>query len=60
MIQTDLFNFSYMTHWFLQLDALAEMALPEPWCFRNPQRVYKNADTPILDRYMKGTKYRGK
>lgn len=54
MIQTDLFNFSYMTHWFLQLDALAEMALPEPWCFRNPQRVYKNTDTPILDRYIQG------
>lgn len=31
---------------------LAEMALPEPWRFKNPIYLTKNPDTPILERYI--------
>lgn len=48
----DLFGFAYVPSWYLQLDALAEMALPEPWRFRNPLVSTKNPDTPILERYI--------
>lgn len=52
MITTDLFQFAYIPAWYDQLDALAHMALPEPWRFRttNPER--KNQNTPILERYL--------
>ena len=33
--ETDLFSFSFVPNWYLQLDALAELALPEPWRFRS-------------------------
>lgn len=36
MISTDLFEFAYVPDWHGQLDALAEMTLPEPWRFRKP------------------------
>lgn len=32
----DLFTHAYIPNWYGQLDELAEIALPEPWCFRNP------------------------
>lgn len=48
----DLFSCAYVPNWYLQLDALAELALPEPWRFRNPNYSTKNRDTPILERYI--------
>lgn len=35
--ETDLFSFSFVPNWYLQLDTLAELALPEPWRFRQRQ-----------------------
>ena len=32
----------------LQLDELAELALPENWRFKNPDHILKNEDNPIL------------
>lgn len=52
ILQPDLFSFAYVSDWYIQLDALAEMALPEPWRFRNPIYLTKNPDTPILERYI--------
>lgn len=52
LIQTDLFSFAFVPHWYLQLDELAELALPEPWRFQNPVYESKNSDTPILERYI--------
>ena len=52
ILQPDLFSFAYVPDWYIQLDALAEMALPEPWRFRNPIYLTKNPDTPILERYI--------
>ena len=52
MLMPDLFSFAYVPSWYLQLDALAELALPEPWSFRNPLYLAKNPDTPILERYI--------
>ena len=49
--ETDLFSFSFVPNWYLQLDALAELALPEPWRFRSGSYSEKNYDTPILERY---------
>lgn len=48
----DLFSFAYVPGWYHQLDELAELALPEPWRFRNPDYYTKNTDTPILERYI--------
>lgn len=50
--ETDLFSFSFVPNWYLQLDALAELALPEPWRFRSGSYSEKNYDTPILERYI--------
>ena len=36
----------------MQLDALAAMALPESWRFKNPAYCSKNEDNPILERYI--------
>lgn len=47
MLLTDLFSFAYVPGWYNQLDELAKLALPEPWCFRNPMYSIKNPDTPI-------------
>lgn len=52
ILQPDLFSFAYVPEWYIQLDSLAEMALPEPWRFRNPIYLTKNPDTPILERYI--------
>lgn len=49
---TDLFSFAYVPSWYTQLDELAELAIPEPWCFRSPNYYTKNQDTPILERYI--------
>ena len=48
----DLFSCAYVPNWYLQLDALEELALPEPWRFRNPMYSTKDIDTPILERYI--------
>lgn len=47
----DLFSFAYVPGWYLQLDELAELALPEPWRFKRLDYSTKNTDTPILERY---------
>ncbi|WP_122642120.1 DUF3825 domain-containing protein [Luxibacter massiliensis] len=52
MLLPDLFSFAYVPNWYSQLDMLAEMALPEPWRFKNPIYLTKNPDTPILERYI--------
>ena len=52
-IETDLFSFAYIPAWLDQLDVLANMCLPESWRFRSPTYLTKNADTPILERYLK-------
>jgi len=51
----DLFSFAYIPNWYLQLDELAEMALPEPWRFRDAEYSYKNTENPILERYLQST-----
>lgn len=52
ILETDLFTYAYVPNWYLQLDALAELALPEPWRFKDSLYIYKNTDTPILERYI--------
>ena len=52
MLLTDLFASAYVPYWYLQLDELAKLALPEPWRFKNTGHATKNADTPILERYI--------
>jgi hypothetical protein len=52
MLIPDLFSFAYVPSWYAQLDALAALALLEPWRFRNPNYLTKNPDTPILERYI--------
>lgn len=52
ILTPDLFSFAYVPQWYLHLDQLAEMALPEPWRFRNPIYLTKNPITPILERYI--------
>ena len=37
ILMPDLFSFAYVPNWYSQLDMLAEMALPEPWRFKNPK-----------------------
>lgn len=51
-LMPDLFSFAYVPGWYEQLDELAELAIPEPWRFRNPNYYTKNQDTPILERYI--------
>lgn len=45
ILMPDLFSFAYVPNWYSQLDMLAEMALPEPWRFKNPIYLTKNPDT---------------
>ena len=52
ILMPDLFSFAYVPNWYSQLAMLAEMALPEPWRFKNPTYLTKNPDTPILERYI--------
>ena len=51
-LYADSFSFAYVPNWYLQLDELAELALPEPWCFKQPVYESKNSYTPILERYI--------
>ena len=51
-LATDLFDFAYIPNWYGRLDDLAELALEEPWRFKNPVYSTKNAWTPILERYV--------
>lgn len=55
MIAPDLFEFAYVPDWYGHLAELERLALPESWKFRKPSRETKNADTPILERYMNCT-----
>lgn len=52
MINPDLFQFAYVPGWFEHLDMLADMALSEPWRYRNDFPGRKNTRTPILDKYI--------
>lgn len=52
MLMTDLFASAYVPCWYLQLDELAKLALPEPWRFKHTDYVTKNTETPILERYI--------
>lgn len=52
MIPTDLFEFAYVPDWYVQLDELTEIILPESWRFKKPTCETKNFDTPILERYI--------
>ena len=52
MIAPDLFEFAYVPDWYGHLAELEKLALPESWKFRKPSRETKNADTPILERYI--------
>ncbi len=52
MLIPDLFTFAYVPYWYEQLDALATLALPEPWRFADPSYSIKNTSTPILERYI--------
>ncbi len=52
MIALDLFECAYVPDWYGHLAELERLALPESWKFRKPSRETKNADTPILERYI--------
>lgn len=52
MIAPDLFEFAYVPDWYGHLAELERLALPESWKCRKPSRETKNADTPILERYI--------
>ena len=60
ILMPDLFSFAYVPNWYSQLDMLAEMALPEPWRFKNPIYLTKNPDTPILERYIRRKKWQSR
>ena len=51
-IQSDLFEFAYVPDWYRHLHDLKCMALPEAWQFKKPAVETKNAETPILERYI--------
>lgn len=52
MIPTELIRFAYFPGWYEQLDALAQMALPEPWRYRSCSAERRNMRTPVLERYL--------
>ena len=52
-IQTELYSFACMPGWHERLDELAEMAVPEPWRFKEAHSECRNEKTPILDRYIR-------
>lgn len=52
-IQVDLFMFAYIPDWYKKLDELADMAIQEPWKFKEQYGQFTNANTPILERYIK-------
>lgn len=41
MLMTDLFASAYVPCWYLQLDELAKLALPESWRFKQTSYVTK-------------------
>lgn len=51
-IQSDLFEFAYVPDWYRHLHDLKCMVLPEAWQFKKPAVETKNAETPILERYI--------
>lgn len=51
-IQSDLFEFAYVPDWYRHLHDLKCMALPEAWQFKKLAVETKNAETPILERYI--------
>lgn len=52
-VQVDLFMFAYIPDWYKKLDELADMAMPEPWKFKEPYGQSANTNTPILERYIR-------
>ena len=52
MLTTDLFDFAYIPAWYEQLYELSQLAVPEPWRFRQPTYETQNNQTPILERYI--------
>ncbi len=48
----DLFQFSYVPTWYEQLYELSQLAMPEPWRFKEPSYETQNDQTPILERYI--------
>ena len=51
-MQADLFDFAYIPRWYDELHELAQLALPEPWKFKQPETETANLETPILERYL--------
>ena len=52
MIPFELFNFAYIPSWYEQLYELSQLAVPEPWHFKQPPYETQNDQTPILERYI--------
>lgn len=52
MLPYNLFQFAYIPAWFEQLYELSQLAMPEPWCFKEPNNQTQNDQTPILERYI--------
>ena len=50
----DLFTAAYVPKWGEQLESLADLAMKEPWRFRNPAFPRKHADYVILEKYING------
>ena len=50
----DLFTAAYVPKWGEQLESLADLAMKEPWRFRNPAFPRKHADYIILEKYING------
>jgi len=52
MIGENLFDVAYLPRWKEQLYALEQMALPEPWRYKNPVFDRKNTENHILEKYI--------
>lgn len=52
MIPVDLFQFAYIPSWYEQLYELSQLAIAEPWRYRQPEYETQNKETPILERYV--------
>lgn len=48
----DLFTAAFVPKWSNQLKTLSDMALQEPWKFKNPESTRKNADYIVLEKYI--------
>jgi len=51
MTQT-LKDFAFLPDFYGQLDKLAGMALPEPWCYASPEKERFNQTTHILEKHL--------